>query len=301
LHFSAILKWGNGSLRIANDGKPFAVTGFLPRAVKQPSFFLQEITHMRRFLAFVLSITAVPYGAAVYAQTQIEVSVTTAGPVGLAPVFVAFHDGSYDIFNVDGASMASPGLELLAELGDVSVLVADAPTGVTAAGFAPGGPFVPGGGTGSAVFTVADGQTSFSMAAMILPSNDWFIGLNDAMDISGLIGAQPGTSIAFDLNNGYDAGTETEDFSFAPGGGLVGITTPADPPGGTETSDPISLVSGPDPYAAFANIGPPDFDTTAIDFTSGAIANVTLTVVPEPRSMGLVGLALLSLIGLWRR
>ena len=136
---------------------------------------------------------------------------------------------------------------------------------------------------------------------MILPSNDWFTGTDSAVDVSGLIGAPIGTSISFALSNGYDAGTESEDFAFAPGGGLVGITTPSDPPGGTATSNPISLVSGPDPFSVFANIEPAGFDTSSIDFTTGPIANVTLTVVPEPASLGMAGLALLGLIGCLRR
>ena len=68
------------------------------------------------------------YSSIAFAQTQIEVSLTTDGPVGLAPAFAAFHDGTYDIFDV--GSMSSPGLELLAELGDASTLLATAPAGV---------------------------------------------------------------------------------------------------------------------------------------------------------------------------
>lgn len=250
---------------------------------------------------YLTAIVALTLCSVTAAQTQIEVAVTTAGPVGLAPVFAAFHDGTYDIFDVDGVSMASADLELLAELGDPSLLVANAPAGVTAGGFAPGGPFVPNGGTGSQVFSVSNSQTSFSLAAMILPSNDWFTGTNDPVDISSLTGAAPGTTISISLDNGYDAGTEAEDFAFAPGGGLVGITTPSDPPGGTVTSDPISTVTGPDPFAVFANIEPPGFDTSSIDFTTGSIAQVTLTVVPEPASFGLAGFAVIVLTGWLRR
>ena len=249
------------------------------------------------FMALLLCVACAPAAA----QTEIRVTVTTLGPVGLAPVFGAFHDGSYDIFDVDGVATASPGLELLAELGDASVLIADAPAGVAAAGFAPGGPFMPNGGTGSGDFMVDNSQTSFSLASMILPSNDWFIGTNNAVDVSSLIGASVGSSISFDLSTAYDAGTEAEDFAFSPGNGLVGITTPADPPGGMATSDPIAVVSGPDPFAAFASLEPANFDTTAIDFTNGPIANVTLTVVPEPASLGLTGFGLLGLLGLRRR
>ncbi len=234
------------------------------------------------------------------AQTSIRVTVTTTGPVGLAPAFAAFHDGSYDIFDVGGTATA--GLEALAEVGDLSTIIGEATgLGANAGAIVDGGPFVPSGGTASAVFSVDAADTSFSFAAMILPSNDWFIGNSSAIDISSLLGASAGTSLSTTFSTGYDAGTEEEDFAFGPGGGLVGVTTASSPGGGTSTSDPISVVAGPDPFASFANIEPASFDTTTIDFTSGSIATVTLEVVPEPTSIALAGLGLVGLCGMMRR
>jgi hypothetical protein len=227
--------------------------------------------------------------------------ITTNGPVGLAPAFAAFHDGGFDIFDTGGTATA--GLEALAEVGDFAPIVGEASDAGynNTAGFAPGGPFVPNGGTGSIVFAVDSGQTSFSIAAMVLPSNDWFIGTGDAVEISSLINAAPGATISFELFNVYDAGTEAEDFSFSPGNGLVGITTVANPVGGSTTSDPIALVTGSDPFAAFANLEPNTFDTSTIDFTGGSIATVTLTVVPEPTTAGLIGLGCLGTFARRRR
>ncbi len=233
-----------------------------------------------------------------FAQTEIRVEITTNGPVALAPAFAAFHDGSYDIFNV--GDTASAGLELLAEVGDASSLIGDLPAGVTAGGFAPGGPFMPNGGTGSRQFTVSSGQSHFSLASMVLPSNDWFIGNDSAMDISGLLSAAPGTSVSFALATAYDAGTEEEDFQFSPGNPLVGITTPSNPGLGAETTEAISMVSGPDPFSGFLNIEPAGFDTTTIDFTNGTIATVSLTVVPEPSGLSLMMAAAIGLMGLRR-
>jgi len=239
--------------------------------------------------------------AMAHAQTQIEVKVTTAGPVGLAPVLAAFHDGSYDIFDTGG--MATAGLEQLAEVGDPSALVSEAmAAGVsTVDGFAPGGPFAPNGAMGSHIFTVDNGDSSLSLVSMVLPTNDWFIGTGTPIDISSLLGAAPGTSLNFDLSTVYDAGTELEDFMYAPGGGLVGITTASTPPGGTATSDPISVVGGADPFASFANIEPAGFDTSSISFAGGPVASISLTVVPEPSSVGLLGVGLLGVMVVRRR
>ena len=228
------------------------------------------------------------------AQTQIKVTLTTTGPVGLAPALVAAHDGSYDLFDVGGT--ATLGLENLAEVGDLAEVLDEADmAGANAKQFAPGGPFAPAGGTGSTDLTVADTETSLTFAAMVLPSNDWFIGTSNAIDISSLIGGSLGQFIEVPFDTAYDAGTEEEDFAFAPGGPLVGITTASDPAGGTSTTDTISMVTGSDPFAAFASLEPVSFDTTSIDFTGGTIATLRLEVVPEPATSimllgGIVGL-----------
>ena len=233
--------------------------------------------------------------------TVIELTVTTIGPVGLAPVFASFHDGSHDLFDVGGT--ATSGLELLAEVGDPTAIIAEADAaGVSnSAGFAPGGPFAPNGGTGSHIFVLSPTETAFSMASMVLPSNDWFIGTDGPINIVSLHGAFPGTALSFPLTTVYDAGTEAEDFAFAPGGGLVGITTASDPSGGLSTTDLISVVGGPDPFASFANLEPAAYDTAGLDFSGAPIAYVQLMVIPEPETTLLMGIGIVGWLGIRRR
>lgn len=229
-----------------------------------------------------LALTA----SAAQAATMIQVQLTGTGPVGFAPLFTAFHDGSYDIFDPGSASSAE--LETLAEVGDPGGLISNAPAGVNAGpvfGNNPAPPVFTVGGSNSAVFSVDDTNTRFSFASMVLASNDWFIGNADpnAYDISSLIGAAAGTSMTIGVTTVWDAGTEEEDFAFSAGNPIIGVTTVGDAPNGTPQNGTVAAVTGPDPFAAFANI-PGGFDTSSVDFTGAEVASITLTVIPEPSS-----------------
>lgn len=229
---------------------------------------------------------------------SLQIRVEAPSNLGLAPALLAFHDGSVDFF--DTGSNASAGLEALAEVGDTSVLQGTLASSVDAITIANGGPFLPG-SSNTVNLTIDNANTNLSFAAMILPSNDWFIGNNASLDISTLIGASNGTELSFDFGRVYDAGTESEDFAFSPGNPIIGIDTMANPAGGTSTSDVITLVSAADPFSAFLNASPGTFDSTVYDFNSAGVGNtvlgrVTITVVPEPSSLALLGLGGVALI-----
>jgi len=161
-------------------------------------------------------------------------------------------------------------------------------------------PFTPG-GSNSAIFNVDSSNNQFNFAAMILPSNDWFVGNSNDIDISALLAGPAGGQVQILFNTIYDAGTELEDFAFSPGNPILGITSPvggAAPDFGDDQNGVVTQLSSPD-FSTFVN-APIGFDNSTIDFDN--IVTVTLTnvsSVPEPGSM--VALLALGTAGLLRR
>ncbi|MGJ8678073.1 MAG: spondin domain-containing protein [Akkermansiaceae bacterium] len=253
---------------------------------------------MKKIIYTTLGVVSA--SATLQASTLIEVSFNITGPVGLAPVAAVFHDGSFSAFANGGT--ASTGLETLAEVGNPSGYLGEAPsTANVGTNGAPSGP----GSTVTFLVTVADGNTNFNYAAMLLPSNDWFIGNSGSQDISSLLNAANGTNITFDVSTVWDAGTELEDFAFSAGNPIVGsgagLNIPAgDAANGTDQNGVISVVTAADPFSAFAN-QPAGFDSSLLDFSGGNIGTFTLTVVPEPSSLLLSGFGLISLLSRRRR
>lgn len=290
---------------------------------------------LRTTLAAITLTAAASAASAVDIRVTLE-SLAPAGGTALTPVWVGFHDGSFDSY--DGGLAAQPGLERLAEDGDTSFLSADFQAGASYVSGGVGGLFAgaqpmgervdgtivsagPGpllpGQTTSQVFSIAADGTNryFSYASMVLPSNDYFVAngsatahdLMDLLDGSGsisfVIGA-PGT-----VN---DAGTEEEDFDFAapPLGGLQGLFPGAGFSGDAGQTAPdqgpadatavVTSVAG-DPYASYLNND--GYDLTGLNFNElpVGIARVTLTAVPEPATLALAALGLAGVVGLRRR
>ncbi|WP_409439882.1 spondin domain-containing protein [Psychromonas sp. GE-S-Ul-11] len=141
------------------------------------------------------------------------------------PVVAGAHDSSTEIFETTVA--ASEELEVLAEEGDftgVSGLLGNAGADVVDN---PAGGLLASGESTSFTLTNASGNDYLSIAAMMLPTNDAFIGLD-----SWEIPSEAGTYTVY--LNAYDAGTEANDELAAsipafPGGdagtGGSGVTT----------------------------------------------------------------------------
>ncbi|MEM0895532.1 MAG: spondin domain-containing protein [Verrucomicrobiota bacterium] len=230
--------------------------------------------------------------------TLIEVRLNALGPTNYAPLAAVFHDGSYDIFDPGGS--ASSELETLAEVGDPGPLLGAIPG--SANGGTNGGPTFSGGFTTFQVL-VDNTNTFFNFASMVLPTNDWFIGNPNAIDVSSVVGAAFGTTLTITPPSVWDAGTEQEDFLFNAPPNTPG---PNNPPGGNpddvSTIEIVgtSSVGGGNPFAQFLN-QPVGFDPTSLDFTGSDFASITLTVVPEPSTGLLAGLGLLGLLRRRRR
>lgn len=155
--------------------------------------------------------------------TDLRVSVRNTSDTGgtaLTPFFTAFHDGSFDVYDLGAASSA--GLEALAEDGNTAPLAAelvaadaDAAT-VNVLGAA--GPIDTRELAATRISVDGVSNGFFSTAAMLLPSNDAFVGTASALqlfDAQGrFLGAQ---AIVFDGGSVRDAGTEVnteEDAAF---------------------------------------------------------------------------------------
>lgn len=229
-----------------------------------------------------LSLGLSAAASAGYHQT-VEVEVTNlTNATYFTQLLVATHDRDLRLFQV--GTQASGALQAMAEGGDLTGLI-----GVISAA---GGNYVedPAGGTlapgDSAAATLPVGHNSrhLSVTAMLLPTNDGFIGLN-----AEPIPRRPGVYTFY--VNGYDAGTEANDEQITGGGtpGAAGI--PADP-GGNAGSNGTGI-AGPDhnPTVHIHRGAVGDLDSTGgpSDLDAGAhrwlnpVAKVTVTVSRKDR------------------
>ncbi len=131
-----------------------------------------------------------------------QVNITNLVPMQLfTPVLVATHNSSTTMF-LPGTA-ASPELQALAETGDIAPLAAllNADTNVMDVQDSGGlhGP----GNTGGVFVTGSGTFNRLSLAAMLIPTNDAFVGLNTTLPADGE------TKVVYAF--AYDAGTEVND------------------------------------------------------------------------------------------
>lgn len=154
-------------------------------------------------------------------QFDVEIINLTRGSY-FTPFLVAAHVDDARLFS--SGEPASASLQAMAEGGDISGLAADvAALNATTVENPAGGLLAPGARTSASLNTDdAPDNTRLSIVAMILPSNDGFMGLNAVT-----IPTEPGTYV-YNVN-AYDSGTEGNDEILGSGApGEAGF--PAPPP-----------------------------------------------------------------------
>jgi hypothetical protein len=153
-------------------------------------------------LSLLVSTSAIAMSASSTQAAELEITVTNATKgIYFTPLIVAAHSGDLYMFRTGEA--ASSELESMAEGGDISGLstVIGNAGGVVVENPA-GGILDPGMST---TFDLDSGSMGYlSLSAMLLPTNDGFVGLD-----SWVIPSEAGTYTA--SLYGYDAGTEAND------------------------------------------------------------------------------------------
>ncbi|MEL6901775.1 MAG: spondin domain-containing protein [Cyanobacteria bacterium J06606_4] len=183
---------------------------------------------IRAGLTAAAIFSAALLGSAIVAEAaeavEVTVTIENLAPeqgLVLTPLWVGFHDGSYDLY--EPGLPASEGLERIAEDGSPRVLSENFTTGhtdrvdgvITGDGISPDSPpLIPPSTSATLTFTV-DPATNpyFSYASMILPSNDGFIGNESgtAHRVFDANGEFIGANFVVVGSQILDAGTEVND------------------------------------------------------------------------------------------
>ncbi len=188
--------------------------GFLPAGsggiLDDPMFAAAGFTQPGYQIARVTLSVAVPV------QVKIENLAPETGG-WLTPFWVGFHDGTFDIYDL--GAPASAELERLAEDGNTAPLsgnfMASGSGTVDATILGPGGPIFPGEAATMTFYLdpTDDANRFFSYAAMVIPSNDAFVGSASptAHAVFDEHGNFVGGSFVILGSRARDAGTEVND------------------------------------------------------------------------------------------
>ena len=262
---------------------------------------------MKALLSGAAVAAIVSIAAAQASAITLKVTVTNIAPTGgtyLTPIWVGFHNGSFDSY--DGAAASAPELEALAEDGNTAPIsgVFGADGTLVATGIAQtgnrvqatlGGLLAPGASTmGTFTVDTTGANQYLSYASMVLPTSDYYVANGNplAHDLSGLtvgdissffIGA-PGT-----VN---DAGTEVNDFATSAGNPLFpGIGLPPGQTGPNQGADENGVNTAVSaPFANFLN-QPSGGVPSELNFNNyqDGIARVDVEAVPLPAPIAMMG------------
>jgi hypothetical protein len=260
-------------------------------------------------LSFLLLVISATQANASSVTLKVMVNnLAPSGGVSLTPVWVGFHDGSFDSYN--GGEASSAALRSLAEDGDtapISTAFSSTPGGVDGAVFGDNPPLIQPGTSGQAMFTIDNGSSNryFSYASMVLASSDYFIANGNplAHDISSLLNGSA-SEISFFIGlpgTVNDAGTEVNDFETSAGNGLFPDLPAGQTAAGQGADENGVITNVDDPYTHFLN-PPAGFDLSALDFNSypNGIAKITVSAVPIPAALPLAATGFSLLFGMAR-
>lgn len=221
-------------------------------------------------------------------MVEIRITVSNTSPEGgtfLTPFWFGAHDEGFDLFDI--GAPASAGLEAIAEDGSFDAVAAELlaadPEAQGGAVFGAGGPIAAGETTFANLMLEDDGNRFLSLAAMILPSNDAFIGTRDPIEVIGPDGSFLGTqTLTFIGEDVYDAGTEVNTEMDA---AFINQTAPntGETEGGVITRHPgfigsEGLPDGTPIILGGTNAAGAFIDPVAADFTRDGATIATITI-----------------------
>lgn len=224
------------------------------------------------------------------------------GGVALSPFALAAHNGSYDPFNTgDPASLA---IENLAELGNGTqllnnILVAQ-PAAVTGTAVATQGGFGPGiyrpGASGSIEFDLDPSIHRYlTFGSMVVPSNDAFVG-NESPTSVALFDSM-GNFIATDFtltgSDIWDAGTEVNQTLGA------AYVAGEDATQGVDEGLTVTMADPNSQFSPYLGSMTPSGDTFSVSpLAASPVVSFSFQVVPEPSSLVLAMLGMISLVAI---
>ncbi len=175
---------------------------------------------MKKTLSTLLTLSALS-SMPLMAQQDLNITITNlTNAIHFTPILTAAHDTDTHLFM--SGTVASTSLSTMAEGGDIAGLSTEAQAmGANVVENPAGGLLAPGASTSFSLMSNS-GNTRLSVTAMLLPTNDGFVGAN-SIEIPSAAG-----TYTFFLN-AYDAGTEANDELINGGGALGVLGIPLDP------------------------------------------------------------------------
>jgi PEP-CTERM motif len=254
-------------------------------------------SHPSFVAAFILSATAL---AAQAAPTQVSVTIENLAPtnsISFAPLHVGFGNGTFDAFNA-GQTPSAAIISVAEGGGAAAWQPAFAAAEPNATRGTIGGPLFTGQSRTQGFMVDAAMNRFFTFAGMVIPSNDFFIGNDSPMeyqlfDANGQLQIQSITLKASDI---WNAGSEA--FSVAGAAFLAnGVNAVRSDENGVVAFN-FSELTGFNGQATAAGY--------VFDSQLGANDNVyrisfQAAAVPEPETNALMGLGLLTLLGVHLR